>query len=315
MLNKISILVVVFIFPLFAQVDTSLTISEVMFYPASGNNEFIEIYNTSTINTIDLDSFKIIYSTSNPDIIVGAGEGTLLPPNSFAVVLEGDYPFGSGIYDGLIPPEALILKIDNNSFGTSGMANTSDRPIWLLNTVNDTLEAYTYSANNSQTFSDEKINLVKDSSSSNWANSLVQNGTPGFQNSVTPVQFDLALSSLTFSPSLLFEGDDVTITAKIQNLGSDVASNYSVEIYNDANFDSVADPGELIFSQNYFNLASGDSISANTIINSLTTGDYQIIAKVVFTPDENLLNNGKIKSFVVNPPGNNYNSVVINEIM
>jgi Lamin Tail Domain/FlgD Ig-like domain/CARDB len=315
MIKKFLILFLVSFFPLFAQVDTSLTISEVMFYPASGNNEFIEIYNTSSSNTIDLDSFKIIYSTSNPDIIIGTNEGTLLPPESFAVVLEGDYTFGSGIYDGIIPPEALVLKISDNAFGTTGMANTSDRPIWLLNSANDTLETYTYSANNNQTFSDEKINLIKDNSSSNWANSLVQNGTPGFQNSVTPVQFDLALSSLTFSPALLFEGDDVTITTKVQNLGSDIASNYSIEIYNDTNFDSVADPGELIFSQNYFNLDSGDSISVNTVMNSLSAGNYQIIAKAVFALDENLSNNNKIKSFVVNPPGNNYNDIVIDEIM
>ncbi len=70
----------------------------------------------------------------------------------------------SGIYDGLIPPEALVVKITNNSFGTSGMANTSDRPIWLINTLDDTLESYFYSANNSQTHSDEKIILNKDSS-------------------------------------------------------------------------------------------------------------------------------------------------------
>ncbi len=315
MLNKISILFIVSYFSIFAQVDTSLTISEVMFYPASGPNEFIEIYNTSSTNTIDLDSLKIIYYTSNPDFIIDAGEGTLLPPESYAIILEGDYIIGSGIYDGIIPSNALVLKINDNAFGTSGMANTSDRPIWLVNTTDDTLEAYTYSANNSQAFSDEKINLVKDSSSSNWANSLVQNGTPGFQNSVTPVQFDLALSSLTFSPTLIFEGDDVTITVKVMNLGSDIAANYSVEIYNDVNFDSVADPGEIIFSQNYFNLASGDSISASTVMNSLTAGNYQIIAKVVFAQDENLLNNSKIKSFNVYPPGNNYNDLVINEIM
>ena len=82
------------------------------------------------------------------------------------------------------------------------MSNTTSRPIWLINTTNDTLDAYFYSANNSQDHSDEKKILNKDSSQSNWANSLVANGTPGFTNSVTPVQFDLQLSSLTFQPAL-----------------------------------------------------------------------------------------------------------------
>ncbi|MEE9450247.1 MAG: lamin tail domain-containing protein, partial [Ignavibacteriaceae bacterium] len=315
MLKYISFFLPLFFSVAFAQTDTTLILSEIMFYPTSGPNEFIELYNFSEIESIDLDSFKIKYSTSNPDIIIDAGEGTILPPNSFAIILEGDYPFGSGIYDGLIPPEALLLKIDNNSFGSSGMANTSDRPVWLLNTNEDTLEAYFYSANNSAAVSDEKIEMIQDSSASNWANSNVTNGTPGFQNSVTPVQFDLAMSSLIFNPSILVEGDDVTISAKVKNLGTELAQSYSIEIYNDADFDSTADPGELIFSQPYSNLQPGDSITASTVMNSLQSGDYQVIAKVVFSDDENFSNNKLISSFVVFPPGANYNDVVINEIM
>ena len=157
--------------------------------------------------------------------------------------------------------------------------------------------------------------MIKDSSQSNWANSLVANGTPGFANSVTPVQFDLQMASLTFQPANPVEGDDVTILAKVKNIGTSSADNYSIEIYNDANFDSTADPGEIIFSQQYTNLSAGDSITASTIMNSLAAGNYQIIAKVLFTPDENLLNNELIRSFAVFPQGATYNDVVINEIM
>ncbi|MCW8824403.1 MAG: lamin tail domain-containing protein, partial [Ignavibacteriaceae bacterium] len=173
-MKKMILPVLLFSFSIiFPQTDSTLILSEVMFYPQSGPNEFIELYNYSETESIDLDSFKIKYYTSNPDIIVDAGEGTVLQPKSFAIILEGDYVIGSGIYDGLIPPEALVLKISDNSFGTNGMANTTSRPIWLINTMNDTLESYFYSANNSQAHSDEKIILVKDSSQSNWANSLV----------------------------------------------------------------------------------------------------------------------------------------------
>ncbi|MGB5529642.1 MAG: lamin tail domain-containing protein, partial [Ignavibacteriaceae bacterium] len=300
---------------IYPQTDSTLILSEVMFYPTTGPNEFVELYNFSDTESIDLDSFKIKYSTSNPDIITDAGEGTILPPKSFAIILEGDYIIGSGIYDTLIPSEALILKISDNSFGTSGMSNTENRRIWLINTLDDTLEAYFYSANNSQAHSDEKIILMKDSSQSNWANSLVTNGTPGFQNSVTPVQFDLQTASITFQPPTPVEGDDVTIFSKVKNIGTSAADNYTIEIYNDANFDSTADPGEIIFTQQYINLSAGDSITANTTLNSLPAGNYQIIANVIFAQDENLSNNELIKSFVVFPPGTNYNDVVINEIM
>src|SRR3972149_11986034 len=82
----------------FSQTDTLLTFSEIMFSPQSSNNEFIELHNLSETESIDLDGYKIIYSTSNADIISSAGFGTVLQPKSFAVILEGDYDFISGIY-------------------------------------------------------------------------------------------------------------------------------------------------------------------------------------------------------------------------
>src|SRR3972149_7645614 len=162
MTKKLLFTVLFFASFISAQTDSILILSEIMFYPTSGPNEFIELYNFSETESININNYKIKYSTSTPDIIIDAGQGTILPPRSFAIILEGDYPFGSGIYDGLIPPEALVLKISDNSFGSSGMNNTSDKPVWLLSPADDTLEAYIYSATNSQSFSDEKIEMIRD---------------------------------------------------------------------------------------------------------------------------------------------------------
>jgi hypothetical protein len=283
--------------------------------PASGPNEFIELYNYSTTESIDLNNYKIKYSTSTPDVITDAGEGTILQPESYAVILEGDYPFGSGIYDGMIPPEALVLTISDNAFGSSGMVNTSDRPLWFLSPIDDTLETYTYSADNSQAFSDEKIELVDDNSPANWGNSITANGTPGLQNSITPLGFDLEMNSLNFSPISPFDGDDVTIFTKMKNKGSNSAASYTIEIYNDVNFDSTADTDEQLYSQGFSNLQPGDSITVSHIMNSLPSSSYQIIAKVLFVEDENSDNNELIKTFIVFPPPNNFNDIVINELM
>ena len=297
------------------QSDTSLIISEVMFYPESGNNEFVELYNLSPVNSIDLNNYQIKYYSSSPDVITAVSEGTLLPPRSFAIILEGDYDFSSGIYNQIIPPEALVLKISDNAFGSNGMSNSSDRPVSLLNPNDDTLDAVIYSANNPVAISDEKIYQNHDSSSSNWTNSLFINGTPGFRNSVTPYNYDLKLDSLFISPVIIFEGDDAEITAEAKNIGENSAANFSIKIYNDVNFDSIGNQSELIYSQNYFNLQPGDSVAVTTILNSLIEGDYQIIAKVDYPDDEDTLNNKAVKSFLVLPPGSEYNDVVINEIM
>jgi len=315
MYNKFLVACLLFSSFTFAQTDSTLILSEIMFFPVSGPNEFIELYNFNETESIDLNGYKIKYSTSSPDSLIETGEGTILPPKSFAVIFEGDYPFGSGIYDEMIPPEALVLKISDNSFGSNGMANTSDRPVWLLSPADDTLQSYIYSADNNASFSDEKIEMTGNNSQSNWDNSLNSNGTPGFQNSVTPLSFDLEMNSLTFSPAIPTEGEDVTIFSKVKNRGIENAASYTIEIYNDADFDSTADPGELILSQDFLNLAAGDSISVSTIMFSLAAGNYQIISRVLFSEDENLLNNELIEAFIVFPPPNNFNDVVLNELM
>lgn len=285
-----------------------------MFIPTSGNNEFIEIYNQSS-SPVDLTNFKIKYETSAPDIIISAGAGLILQPLSYAVILEGDYDFAGGIYSNLIPPSALILKITDNAFGSSGMANTADRNIYLLNSLNDTLQAYLYSANNGTAISDEKINLTANNSSANWGNSVSLNGTPGFTNSITPVNFDLSLASLSVSPAIPFHGDNLFLSASVKNLGVNSASSYTINFYNDLNFDSLGTMPELISSQQFSNLAPGDSITASAQILNAQAGSYQFIAEVIFNDDENLLNNKKIKAVTVYPPGNNYNDAVVNEIM
>jgi Lamin Tail Domain/CARDB/FlgD Ig-like domain len=300
---------------LFGQADTSLIISEVMFIPTTGNNEFVEIYNRSETESFDLNNYQVKYYTSNPDVITAVSSGTVLGPQSFAVVLEGDYDFISGIYNEIIPPEALVLKISDNAFGTNGMSNTTDRPVWLLNTNGDTLDGVTYTANNPTAISDEKIKLNHDSTQSNWANSLLTNGTPGFRNSVTPYDFDLMVSAVQITPAIIFEGDNAQIDAELKNIGEMTSANFSVKIFNDLNFDSTGNSNELIYSQSFSNLVAGDSISVTTVMSSLPRGNYQIIVRADYSADEDTTNNKKIKTFTVYPPGNNFNDIVINEIM
>ena len=315
MIKKIFLLVFLILTTAYSQTDSLLIFSEVMFYPVSGNNEFIELYNLSGTQPIDLSNYKIKYYTSTADQIIDAGFGTTLQPNSYVIIFENDYDIAAGIYNGLVPSSALIVTIADNSFGSSGMANTTSRALWLLNAASDTIDYYFYSANNVSAISDEKKILNHDSLQTNWANSLVTNGTPGFTNSVTPTNYDLQLTSLTFFPSNPIVGDDVAINIRTKNKGILNADNYSIEIFNDTNKDSVADSGERIFNQFLTGLFPDDSITISTTLSSLSENIYQIIARVNFQDDQNPINNVLIKQFTVNPPGSNFNDLVVNEIM
>ncbi|MCH8942829.1 MAG: lamin tail domain-containing protein [Bacteroidetes bacterium] len=316
MKNKIILSVILlFTVNLFPQTDTALTFNEVMFKPSASNSEFIELFNTSITETIDLNNFKFKYHTSSTDIIISTGNGTLLPPKSYAVIFEGDYDFTNGIYSGLIPASALVLKLNNKAFGSSGMSNSSNRQIILFNSAGDTLDVYTYSANNSTGISDEKITTKKDNASTNWANSTQTNGTPGFRNSVTPLNNDLVLSSLTTSPSINLAGNDINISATIKNTGTQSAGNYSIEIFNDTNFDLIGALSEKIFSQLFTNLSPNDSTIVNTVISNPSTGVINLIAKVNYTNDEDTTNNSKIITINVFPILHLFSDIVINEIM
>lgn len=310
-----SFILIIFSVLIKAQADTSLILSEIMFNAQSGNNEFIEIYNFSETQSFDLNGYRIKYASSSDDIITDAGEGTIIPPNSFAVIFEGDYDIQNGIYSQLVPEEALILVISNNAFGTSGMANTEDRVIRLINPSDDTLQVYTYSADNSQAISDEKVEMKRNNSPENWGNSLVVNGTPGFINSVTPLEYDLRLQDIIISPSVPVAGEDITITVKVINSGLNTASSYDVEIYNDLNFNSLPETNELVFTESLTNLESGDSSFSSTILAGVNEGEYQIISQVIFPEDDNTSDNQRTEIFTVFPAGIKYNDVVINEIM
>ncbi len=97
------------------QVAVSLAITEVMANPLDEDTgEFVELYNFGErpidASTLQLDDGDAV------DTLLGMGEGTLIPPGGFAVILDPEY---AGEY--ALPPEALRLRPDDTTLG-SGLA-------------------------------------------------------------------------------------------------------------------------------------------------------------------------------------------------
>ena len=300
-----------------AQSGGSLTFSEVMFIPSESNGEFIEIYNSSDIEIIDLSKLKFKYSTSTADNVVEFVGGRFLLPNKFAVILEADYDFTNGVYKNLIPPDVVVLKLGDNAFGATGMANTSSREIYLLNSSNEIIDSYTYSADNAAGISDEKYLLNKDNNQSNWQNSLLQQGTPGKINSVTPIvtNFDLSILIVGIHPSIPIENEIVKTNILIKNRGALKAENFKIEVYADSNHDGETQSTEMIFDKSFTELDTGDSIFVEIEFAAQKAGENKLLAKVVFEQDENISNN--LSSFIYNVVEVEalYNELIINEIM
>lgn len=314
-MKKLILLLMIVANGIIAQTDTSLIISEIMFNPNGSNTEYVELYNLSDTESIDLNGYKFKYYTSNADVIISAGFGTILSPKSFAIVLEGDYDFTSGIYNSLIPANALILKISDNAFGTSGMANTTDRPLALSSPNNDTLEIKIYTANNGTGISDEKVLMSKDTTASNWGNSLINNGTPGYRNSVTPLENDIAVTIFNLQSNQIVVGNSFLMNATVKNLGSSTANNISVKFFFDANNNNLPEPDEMVNQQEISSLISGDTIR---LVNQFVTtfaGAYRFFVSAEYIADENLVNNALSVIGNALTPSALYNDIVINEIM
>lgn len=288
-----------------------IKLSEIMFHPLEANSEFVEIYNISDAETIDITNYKIKYFTQSSDGIISLTSEYNLGPNQYAVIFEGDYDFENGTYKNMIPENALILKLDNNAFGNGGMANTSDRNIYLINSADDTLDIYTYSANNARGYSDERISI----SEKFWENSIIINGTPGKKNSVTPVEFDVALTGFSAASNNVIIGDSVLLNIEIRNEGTKTAHNFNIRAFQDKNKNSEPDFNEIIFEKNVDSLLTKDSLLYRISINEIEDGDNIVITVIEFSEDEFLDNNTgsiNIKGITVNEVKGD---ILINEFM
>ena len=294
--------------------QSPIVLSEVMFNP-SGNenyNEFIEIYNRSGTE-VDLSGYWIGDGTDS-DEIIDAGWGIVLLPDQFAVILDNGYFENSTDYDSLIPPEALVLTINGNTFGSRGLLNSAPEPVTLFNSDSLPIAEYTYTVNNLQGFSDEKINLTAEDDAVNWANSLVHHGTPGFKNSVTPFKIDLALSMIYTLPEFPSHGELFSIITVIENRGMYDVRNFSLILFVDSDNDSVLSAGEGLLPAINFSdsIAAGDSLLSNVEIADFRWSSATIGAIVSLGGDEDNSNNSVFHDISLSFKSN---VLIINEIM
>jgi len=191
----------IFLIFLFNPLKSQVTFTEVMYNPATSesHDEFVEIYNLSD-ETIDLTGWQFSDSTSS-DILIETGNGMLLNAGQYAVILDGSYFENSTTYDGVIPDSALIITINGNTFGSSGLSNTKPELISLIDSSGTIIDSYRYSIDTEPGHSNEKLDLNAGNEPSNWGEAFVSGGTPGLRNSITPFISDLSLMQNALSQS------------------------------------------------------------------------------------------------------------------
>jgi len=305
------------IFIVFTPIHAQVILSEIMFdaLGSDSHDEFVEIVNLSESVSVELTGWQIS-DGEGTDTIIEFHKGTILQPGQFALILDPSYFDNSDTYDDLIPEECLVLMIDNTTFGSRGFSNSTAETISLINSDGGIVSQYTYSLGNDQGFSDEKIDLEGSNSLDNWANSKSSFGTPGAPNSVSLLNFDLAVlpDDINFSPKPVQAGQTVIITSTVRNVGKNAVGQFKLTFFEDFNGDSLASIGEELppafeFSET---LLPKDSTSFSLQYSNVIPGEHLIFAKIKFDSDEDPINNIAAKQLFVGFPER---TAVVNEIM
>ncbi len=295
--------------------SAQVVLSEVMFNPRGNENayEFIEIYNASVSEAVSLRGWKIGDQTET-DLLLSPDSLYILNPGQFAIILDPNYFQSPAAYDSLIPAQALVFTINDNSLGSGGLSNSAAETIILLDAVDRAAARYTYSLGNADGISDEKIFLNTDDSPGNWANSRRIDGTPGQNNSVTPSRIDGELLAHSFSifPTVIREGQTAKLGVTLRNSGLAPISSAAIEFVIVKSSANLTLPFHLGSVELPHPLQSMDSLHLIVEWQAATAGRHEILTHVILPSDEKQTNDSLQTAMAVSFARE---AVLINEIM
>ena len=163
----------------------------------------------------------------------------------------------------------------------------------------------------------ERISVdVLSNDPTNWGSSIsTSKATPGKTNSLTPKDFDLTISKFESENDFGIIGEEIQFNIVVKNIGLNTSSNFNVNLYGDANADSIAQSSEFISTQQGLASATQDSLSFIFTTTDFISGNNIFISYVDVVPDDDSTNNiafSKVSGVVINEERND---IVINEIM
>ncbi len=310
------IVLCVFLFTVVTQAQVTFT--EVMYdlEGADYHDEFLEIFNDSDYESIDLSQWKLRVGDTW-ETLREQHQGMLLQPQSYAVILDGSYPEHSDRYAGILPDSVLTITIGDNAFGKSGLPNREGVQLTLVNSDGETVDSYTYSADNPAGYSDEKIVIGHGNHPDNWGNATQAGGTPGYRNSIAPAMYDLGIlpSGIRIPGSDSLRSDkpfEVVLT--IYNRGLNVFNdNLSLSLFIDIDGDTLFGDHDIAVYQKSgpVRLAVDDSLTVATETLVDVAGVHRICARLSAGQDQKPENNMIQHSLTI---AEHRTAVVINEI-
>lgn len=261
-------------------------------------NEFVEIYNTSTSTTYDLTNWSIS-DKSSTDVLTDFGYGLVLQPLSYAVIMDDDYDIATGSYNSIIPPGALI--VNGGSAIGNGLSNSDS--LYLKDNTDALIDSYGWTDIAPDGYSLERIRMDQPSTVDNWKASKDSLGTPGGKNSVAPLSIDGAIDgTITFTPANPDRNDNVTAIVPVENVGlNDISGTLTATVNN-----------KNIGTKTVATLSSNESKDYYLSLSTLPSGRHNVVFEFEVDSDGDITNNAATKKLGISyEPG----AIQINEFM
>jgi len=276
---SISLIISIIFFLQSIAFSQQILITEIM-YDLDGTdspNEFVEIFNPSEMDTLNLEGW-IIQDRSSIDALIDSGFGLKIPPLSYGLIMEGDYPILSGIYNLIIPENTILIKVDDSSIGNGLSVSDS---LYLQDSTGQIIETVGWEDWAQDGFALERLRYHLGNNPSNWAQSLDSLGTPGSVNSVLPDSIDFAVFDLTLLPSVITTEATTTLLGQVVNDGLNTAEP-EIIVYVDGAYYTNEFPG---------NIAELDTVEFELEIGPFESGYHTILVSLNTEGDINISNN------------------------
>ncbi len=299
----------------FSALYGDVVITEVMATPTYDDDfdEFIELYN-NTSSPIDITGWKIIGSKDTDDIVPWSEKGYsglenieplttdsyIIPPKSYAVILDQEYPLGAQPY--AFPSNAVIFTLSDTAFDSSGLSLSKLTNIKLIDNFNNVISSWQNC--HIETEDGQSIILKKVSAGESADNfTATDHPSPAMANPtedkagyITPESFIVKSDILRFSiVDSDYSGNEISVRIKSQSDTEGItvpAVKYGSEFWGSVNLSEVASGFKMI------KVKHGDDI----LISYYDTGlNAERVAKARWQESV--------------PLSTNYQSVIINELV
>ncbi|HXG00626.1 MAG TPA: lamin tail domain-containing protein, partial [Bacteroidota bacterium] len=281
-------------------------INEIMYAPAAGVPEWVELFNAST-DSVELTRWILGNRSQSSRYEIGV-TSLLVAPEHHAVITKDTALFREAypLIGGSIVQLASLPTFLWNNAGDAVVV-VDNRGVVMDSVM------YSSSWGGTEGRSLERIDPLETSNdSTNWATSNDPSGaTPARANSHGVLNFDLRL--LRISADTARPGGSVRVHVVVQNVGRMTVSGFDLVLFDDVNGDSVGTPDEMFYQQAFaLVLVRRDSLTVPVEWSNPSSGIHTVLAQVVYPPDERLSNN---RATVTVSVGYAQKVLVVNEIM